>query len=169
MSIKYHDLTVGVTLGGEGGGKLPTEILYNPDFKLNTTGKTFWDGSNTGTSETSRLRIIDGWEIMKCTAEVVSDGIKIIPADSSAYLTSAIPPYWFLGKSLTLSVIVDDVEVVSTGALQSHGSTALINTTFGRLYIYTYSTGASAFTLAFDGKVGSTFVVSKPSLHLTDT
>lgn len=152
-----------------GGGKSPTEILYNPNFKLNTTGQTFWDGSNTGTSETSRLRIIDGWEIMKCTAEVVSDGIKIIPAASSAYLTSTIPPYWFIDKSLTISVIVDDVEIVSTGTLQNYGNTALINTTFGRFYIYTYSGGSCALTLAFDSKIGHTFVISKSSVRLTNT
>ena len=169
MSIKYHDLNVGVTLGGSGGGgKSPTEILYNPDFKLNSTGQTFWDGSNTGTSATSRFRIIDGWEIMRCTAEVVSDGIKIVPAASSAYLTAAIPQYWFVGKSLTLSAIVDDVEFVSTGVLQGSGNTALINTTFGRFYIYTYSNGNCALTLAFDNVIGSGFVISKASVHLTN-
>lgn len=166
MSIKYHDLTVGVTLGGEGGGKLPTEILYNPDFKLNTTGQTSWDGSNSGTSANSRMNIVDGWNIMQCTAAVESGGLRIVPAKTNAYLTCSIPAYWFIGKSVQISAMVNGVLYTQTGVIASSGFSVTVTTPFGQMYVYAYSASDIVFSLYFNNVIGSAFLISETSMQL---
>lgn len=164
MGLDIVSYTMGKTSGG--GGKSPTEILYNSDFKLNTTGETFWDASNSGTSSTSRVNIIDGWNIMQCTAEVVSDGLKITPKQSYAYLTNQIPAYWFAGQSIEISAVVDGVKYSQHGILSSSGFSVGVTTPFGQLYMYAYTGIDTVFTLSFESQVGKEFVVSETSMTL---
>lgn len=164
MSIKYHDTNVGVTLGG--GGKLPIEVLYNPDFKLNTTGQTFWDGSNSGTSANSRINIVDGWNIMQCTAEIESGGLRIVPAKTNAYLTCSIPAYWFIGKNVQISAIINGVQYTQTGIMASYGFSVTITAPFGQMYLYAYSASDIVFSLYFKNVIGSVFLVSETSMQL---
>ena len=151
------------------GGGTTDEILYNCDFTLNTTGLTFWDGKNTGTSANNRMNIIDGWNIMQCTAEKVGNGLKIVPKKANAYLTCQIPPYWFNGKSITIKATVNGVEYVSTGTFYASGASLSISTPFGEFYCYGYNASDNAFTISFINKIDQEFVVSNVSMKLAST
>ena len=158
-------LTVNVEGGGSGGDK--TEILYNSNFSLNTTGVTSWDGTNSGTSGTSRIRIIDGWEIMQCTAEKTASGLKVVPKMQYAYLTATIPAYWFLNKTVTIYAVVNGTKYEMTGALSSNGASVSYNTPFGQLYFYAYNAFDIVFTLSFNNQIDQEFVISDTSMKLS--
>lgn len=149
-----------------GGGGDDDEILYNHDFSKNTTGQTLWDGTNSGTSQSSRFRIIDGWEIMQCTAEKTANGLKVVPKKQYAYLTATIPAYWFLNKTVTIYAIVNGTKYGMTGALSSNGASVSYNTPFGQLYFYTYSAGDTVFTVSFYNQIDQEFVISDTSMKL---
>ena len=138
----FNEVVVNVPTGGSSDN-----ILYNGDFALNTTGLTFWDGTNTGTSANSRMNIIDGWNIMQCTAEKVASGIKIVPKKAYAYLTCQIPQYWFVGKSITLKATINGIEYTATGTLSSSGASISVSTPSGEVYCYAYSSTNIVFTI----------------------
>lgn len=163
MSIYGNPIITGKT----SNGKSSTEILYNPDFKLNTTGQTFWDATNSGTSASSRTNIIDGWNIMQCTAESVHNGLRIIPQKTYAYLTHQIPSYWFAGKTVEISAVVDGIKYSQVGVFsKSTGLSVDVTTPFGQLYMYSYSGMDSVFTLVFYNQIEKEFVVSNTSMKL---
>lgn len=140
------------------------EILYNNNFTLNTTGLTFWDGTNTGTDSSDRMKIIDGWSIMQCTAEKVLSGLKIVPKKQDAYLMCQFPPISFSGKSMTIKCTVNGTEYSGTGTFSASGVSMDVGLPFGSLYCYTYSGADSNVTIFFVNQIDQEFTVSDVSM-----
>lgn len=156
-----------VTEAGGGSGGSDYDLLFNRDFKLNTTGETSWDGTDTGTSQNSRMRIIDGWAIMQCTAEAVDGGLKIVPKKQYAYLTCQIPEYWFYQKKVTWKMTVNGTEYTKTDILGSGNPSVSLDTTFGQIYVYAYSTDW-VFTAVFQNQIDNEFIVSDCSFTMEE-
>lgn len=140
------------------------DIIYNGGFTINTTGITSWDASNSGSSQNSRVSIIDGWQLMQATAEVSQNGLKVIPKQTSAYLTQQIP-YSFSGKQVTVNVTINGIKYNASGTIANSGSSVGITLPFGTAYFYAYSYNDINLTIAFNSQVNTEFIVNNVSVY----
>ena len=110
MSIKYHDLNVGVTLGGEGEStQANLNFLCNWDFTdpINSRGSTQYSSSGL-------IYTLDGWQSQGNTLTIVPGGIQIAQYSSGTmgFFMQRYSTAWtdaLKNKQFMVSMIVDGV------------------------------------------------------------
>lgn len=156
---KYCEDDIGLTYV-----KKEPDIIYNPDFNINTTELLSWDASNSGTGEYQGVRIIDGWYLMNSIATQSASGLRVTPKQANALLLQEINSY-FVGKTLTLSASVDNVEYHITDTLT--GTTSMeINATWGAIYVYSYGTHRIFVNIRFVDNTDIPHIVNNVSLKV---
>ena len=143
---------------------LPDEILYNPSFNINTTGLVSWDASHSGTGISQGVKAIDGWYIMNSTAAQYASGLSVTPKQSTAFLLQEINSY-FVRKTLTLSVTVDNTEYHLTDVINGTSSMG-IETPWGDIYVYSYGAQQFFITIHFQDQVDVSHIVNNVSLKV---
>lgn len=158
---KYCEADIGLAYVKSGGGS-GSDILYNGDFSVNTTGVTSWSAVNSGTSELSGVKIIDGWFLMECDAETTNGGMKITPRQSYGYLLTQINR-WFAGNTVTITAVVNGITYTQTGTI-SGGATVGVATPWGNIYFYSYSSVSYYLTFQFANQINTEFTVENVSV-----
>lgn len=158
---KYCEADIGLAYVKSGGGS-GSEILYNGDFSVNTTGVTSWSAENSGTSEQNAVNIIDGWFLMQCNAEKTSGRLKVIPKRIYGYLLCQINRY-FAGRTITVTAVVNGITYTQTGTISS-GASVGVATPWGNIYFYNYSAVSYYFTIQFVNQINTEFTVENVSV-----
>ena len=158
---KYCEDDISLAYVKSGGGGR-SDILYNGDFSVNTTGVTSWSAENSGTSEENAVKIIDGWFLMQCNAEKTSGGLKVIPKKNYGYLLCQINRY-FAGRTITVTAVVNGITYTQTGTILS-GTSVGVETPWGNIYFHNYSSGGYYLTFQFINQINTEFIIENVSV-----
>lgn len=160
---KYCEDDISLAYVKSGGGS-GSDILYNGDFSVNTTGVTSWSAENSGTSEQRAVKIIDGWFLMECNAEKTSGGLKVIPKKKYGYLLTQINR-WFAGSTVTITAVVNGITYTQTGTMSS-GASVGVATPWGNIYFYNYSNVSYYLTFQFINQINAEFSIENVSVDV---